>query len=356
MKKLKYIIEMKDNWKWQIANSVTNVEQLKSELNLTDEEMLDLKLLPNLPIRITPYYIDLIKKNEILKKTVIPSSKELVVSDGELNDPLFEEQYRKTSCLIQKYPKRVLFTVTKQCGSFCRYCTRSRIVGNSKNYNKTDWEESFEYIRNNNITDVLISGGDALMLTNSQIDFLLDNLTQIENVDIIRIGTKLPVVLPYRVDYELVDILKKYNKIKPIYINIHVSHPAEITNDFIEVCNKLSIEANCILGSQTVLLKGVNDDAEVLQELFNKLLKYRVLPYYLYQMDKINGGEHFRCSLDKMIEIMKSLISYNSGRALPEFVVDSEIGKIPLRLDYVQRLENGKYILTSFEKNKSIEY
>ena len=347
---------MIDNWKWQIANSITNIEQLKSELNLTDDEMIDLKMLPNLPIRITPYYIDLIKKNDILKKTVIPSSKELIISEGEFEDPLFEEQYRKTSCIIQKYPKRVLFTVTKQCGSFCRYCTRSRIVGNSENYNKNDWEESFEFIRKNDVHDILLSGGDALMLTNSQIDFLLYNLTQIENVDIIRIGTKMPVVLPYRVDSELIDILKRYNKMKPIYINIHISHPAEITQDFIYACNDLSMYANCILGSQTVLLKGVNDDAEVLQELFNKLLKNRVVPYYLYQMDKINGGEHFRCSLDKMIEIMKSLISYNSGRALPEFVVDSEIGKIPLRLDYIKKLENGKYILTSFEKNKSIEY
>ena len=279
-----------------------------------------------------------------------------MISESESEDPLDEEQYRKTSCIIHKYSRRVLFTVTNQCSSYCRYCTRSRMVGNEKNFNRKDWEDALDYIRSNDVKDVLLSGGDGLMLSNLQLDFLLGKLSEISNIDIIRIGSKVPIVLPYRINSKLINILKKYNKIKPIYINLHVTHPSEITDEFIEACNKLSTEANCILGSQTVLLKGINDDADILQELFNKLLKNRVVPYYLYQMDQINGGEHFRCNLDKMIDIMKSLISYNSGRSIPEFIIDTKIGKIPLRLDYVKRDDNGKYILTSFEKNKSINY
>ena len=345
-----------ESWQWQLSNSIRNLDDLKKELNLLENEKIE--NVSNLPIslRITPYYLNLIKKYPILRRTMIPTLDELKISDGESSDPLSEEQYKKTSNLIHKYPNRVLFLCTKQCASFCRYCTRSRIVGNEKNFNRKDWEDALEYIRNNDIKDVLLSGGDALMLTNLQLDFLLNELTKIQSVDIIRIGTKVPITLPFRVDSGLIEILKKYNKIKPIYVNIHATHPDEITDEFIKCCNKLSIESNCILGSQTVILKDINDDAEILQELFHKLLKNRVRPYYAYQMDKISGGSHFRIDLEKFISIQKELISYNSGLEVPDFIIDSEIGKIPLRLDFVEKQENGKYILNSFEKRKSIEY
>jgi len=340
-----------EDWHKQLANSVTTIEELK-KINLEEDQIIDL---PNLPIKITPYYLKLIKDNPILKRTVIPSEKEFIISDYENSDPLSEEQYKKTACIIHKYPNRVLFTVTKQCASYCRYCTRSRMVGNDKNFNKKDWEDAFEYIKNNDIKDVLLSGGDGLMLTNSQLEFLLNKITEIPNVDIVRIGTKMPIVLPFRVDSGLIEILKRYNEIKSIYINLHVTHPAEITKEFIEACKKLSIDGGCILGSQTVILKGINDDSNILKELFHKLLKNRVRPYYAYQMDKISGGSHFRVDIEKFINLQKELISYNSGLEVPDFILDSEIGKIPLRIDFVVR-DNGKYILNSFEKNKSIEY
>lgn len=340
-------------WMTLILNSVKSIEDLSKEIeiDLTEDEKIEIKT--KLPLRITSYYLNLIKKNPILRKMVIPSSNELIFSSDESIDPLNEDEYKKSTCIVHKYPNRVLFLTTNKCASYCRYCTRSRIVGNKNNFSKKDWNEAIDYItKTPQIIDVLLSGGDFLMLSNSNIEYLLNKLSNIPHVEIIRVGTKMPVYLPQRIDNDLIKILKKYRP----YINIHISHPAEITLEFIDACNKLSIDANCILGSQTVLLKDINDDALVLQELFNKLLKNRVTPYYLYQMDKIDGCEHFRCDLDKMIDIMHSLISWNSGRSIPEFVIDTEIGKIPLRLDYVKKGENGKYILTSFEKNKSIEY
>lgn len=340
-----------ENWKKQLSHSIKTIERLNEYL----EEKIELKDLPNLPIRITPYYLKLIKENPVLQKTVVPSLKELETSENESQDPLCEDRYKKTECIIHKYPNRVLFTVTKQCASYCRYCTRSRMVGDKANFRQKDWEEALDYIRDNNIKDVLISGGDGLMLTNSQLTYILDKIVNISSVDIIRIGSKVPIVLPYRIDSELISILRDYNQIKPVYINLHVTHPAEITSDFIESCKKLSIDAGCILGSQTVILKDINDDAIILQELFHKLLKNRVRPYYAYQMDKINGGSHFRVDIEKFINLQKELISFNSGLEVPDFILDSEIGKIPLRTDFVVK-EGEKYILNSFEKNKSIFY
>jgi len=340
-----------DAWPSLIRNSVKNIEELANHIELTEEEKI--QITDKLPIRITPYFLEIIKNNDILRKTVVPTMDELNNSEEESEDPLSEDQYKKTDCIIHKYPNRVLFLTTTQCFGFCRYCTRSRIVGGKKNYIKKDWDEGIKYISEHpEIVDVLLSGGDFFMLSNSNIEYLLDKVSNITHVKILRIGTKMPVFLPKRVDDKLIKILKKY---KP-YINIHVSHPSEITEEFVDCCNKLSIDANCILGSQTVLLKGINDEAEILQELFNRLLANRIIPYYLYQMDRIKGGSHFRCELDKMIDIMHKLISWNSGRSIPDFIIDCEIGKISLRYGYVEKMDNGKYKLISFEKNKSIEY
>jgi len=340
-----------DVWRTEVANSIKNMQQLKERLELRKEEKIE--NVKNLPVRIPPYFLKVVESSDAIRKTMVPTVDEFNVSDEEKEDPLSEEKYKKTDCLVHKYPNRVLFLCNTQCFGFCRYCTRSRIVGKNKNYTKTDWDNAINYIKDHNeIFDVLLSGGDPFMLNDDKIEYLLSELSKISHVKVIRIGTKMPVFLPQRANDKLINILKKY---KP-YINIHVTHPSEITKEFVDCCNKLSIDANCILGSQTVLLKGINDDAKILQELFNKLLENRVTPYYLYQMDRIIGGSHFRCDLNKMIEIMHQLIGWNSGRAIPEFVVDCEIGKTPLRYGYIEKKENDKYELKNFEKNTSIEY
>ena len=337
----------KQSWGSLISKSVKNIEELSKQIDLTEEE--NIQISDKLNVRITPYYLDLIKKYPILRRTVVPTLNEFKNSDDESIDPLDEDEYKKSACVIHKYPNRVLFTVTSFCSSYCRYCTRSRMVGDKDSFTRKQWNDGFDYIsQHTEIEDVLLSGGDPLTLPNSSID----NLRSISHVGIVRIGTKVPVVLPQRIDDELVEILKRYS---PVYINIHFTHKYEITDECKEAINKLR-SAGAILGSQTVLLKGINNDAVVLKELFYDLLKIGVRPYYLYQMDRIVGGSHFRCDLDEMINIMKKLISYNSGMSIPEFIVDTEIGKVPLRLDYVVRNSNGKYTLTSFEKNKSIDY
>ena len=337
-------------WNILIRNSIKTIDELSKEIDLTDEEKIDAK---NLPLRITSYYLDLVKKYPVLRKAVVPTLNEFKVSDDESVDPLAEDLYKMTPCIIHKYPNRVLFTVTNICGTYCRYCTRSRMVGDNTNFTKSQWDEGFKYISEHpEIVDVLISGGDPLTLSDSNLDYILSNLKKIPHVSIIRIGTKVPVVLPQRITNDLIDVLKKY---QPVYINIHFTHEVELTDECKNACKKL-LSAGAILGSQTVLLKGINNDAKLLKDLFYELLKIGCKPYYLYQMDRIAGGSHFRCDLDEMIEIMKKLISYNTGMAIPEFIIDTEIGKIPLRLDYVVRNENGKYTLTNFEKNKSIEY
>lgn len=343
-------IDAEDVWLKEVATSIKNMQQLKEKLELRKEEEITNV---NLPIRITPYYLELIKKFPELRKTVVPTMDEFDVSSDEDEDPLAEDEYKKTDCVIHKYKNRVLFIVTNFCSTNCRFCTRSRMVGKEKNFTKKQWDEGIKYIADNPIIrDVIISGGDPLTLKNDKLEYLLSNLKNIPHLDIIRIGTKIPVVLPQRIDEQLIKILLKY---KPIYINIHFTHKSEITNECKEAIDKL-LSAGAILGSQTVLLKGINDNALVLEDLFYELLKIGIKPYYLYQMDRIKGGSHFRCDLDIMVNIMKKLVGYNSGLAIPEFIIDTQIGKIPLRLDYVTINEEGKYILTNFEKNKTIEY
>jgi len=337
-----------ESWQWQLSNSIKKVEDLKNVLDLLDEEKIE--QVSNLPLRITPYFLELIKKYPILRRTVVPTINEFKISDEENNDPLEEDKY-KHGCVIHKYPDRCLLLATNSCSTYCRYCTRSRVVGGHINFGKKDIDDGIEYIKNHQeIRDVIISGGDPFTMSDGNLEWLLQKIRSIKHIEIIRIGTKVPVVLPMRITTKLCDMLKKYG---PVYINIHFTHALEITQECKDACNKLA-DAGLVLGSQTVLLKGINDDVEVLKNLFHELLKIRVKPYYLYQMDRINGGSHFRCDLDVMIDIMKKSIGFTSG--FPECIIDTEIGKIPLRFDYVTKNENGKYILTSFEKGKSIEY
>jgi len=349
------IMEWND-WKWQIKNRITDYEILASMIELSHEEKLVLNSLENrLPFSITPYYASLLSKHDVnqpLRKTVIPQYQELITAPEEVEDPLGEEGDSPVEGLVHRYPDRVLFLTTNFCSTYCRYCTRSRIVGKKQEASNLfkRWNDCLDYIeKHEEIRDVLLSGGDALTLSDFQLDWLLARLQRIEHVEIKRIGTKIPVVLPQRITPELIRILKKY---PPVYMNIHFSHPDEITPETSEACTRLA-EAGVILGSQTVLLKGVNDDALVMKKLMQQLLKNRVRPYYIYQCDLVPGTGHFRTPLDKGLEIMRSLRGFTSGLAVPYFVIDAPHGggKIPIIPNYISEEKDGKVFMKNYLGN-----
>ena len=335
-----------DPWASLIRNSIKNLKELSENLELEEEEKIEIT--KNLPLRITNYYLELIKKNPVLRKTVVPTLNEFKISDDESIDPLNEDGHNPTKCIVHKYPDRALFLSTNFCSVNCRYCTRSRIFDNqekNKPITNKDYEDAFQYIRNHNeIRDIIVSGGDPLTLSDNKLEYILHNIRAIEHVEIIRIGTKVPVVLPERITDGLVSMLKKYH---PLYMSIHFTHPAEITDECKKACIKLS-DGGIVLRSQTVLLKGVNDSVEVIKELMHKLLMIRVSPYYLYSCDRIIGSEHFRCSIDKGIEIIKGLRGYTSGYAIPNYVIDSNEGKIILNPDNIIENNNNEIILKSY--------
>jgi lysine 2,3-aminomutase len=323
-----------DDWTWQLKNSITTREDLEKHIELTEDERkyFDLKG-DRTKFRITPYYFDLVKKNLILRKCVIPQIYEEVYSNFESEDPLCEEKVNPVKCIVHKYPDRCLFLVTDFCSTKCRYCTRSRIIENDFSFSdKENWDEAIEYIKNHNeIRDVIISGGDPLTLNEYMIDYLLRALSKIEHVKIIRIGTKVPVVLPQRINEDLLEMLEPYWE--KLFINIHFSHPSELTVETKNACLKLA-KLGILLGSQTVLLKGINDDIDIMKSLMQGLLECKVIPRYLYQMDKIKGGSHFSVLLEKGKEIIRGIQGFTSGMACPKYVVDSEYGKIPVDIGY----------------------
>jgi len=316
-------IDAEDVWLKEVATSIKNTQQLKERLELRKEEKTDVK---NLPLRITPHYLEVIKNSDVLRRTVVPSVEEFNISPEEAEDPLAEDRYKKTDCIIHKYPDRVLFIVTNFCSTNCRYCVRSRIFDKT-NYKTEQWDEGIKYISEHpEIRDVLISGGDPLTLPDDKLEYLLSNLKAIKHVEMIRIGTKVPVVLPSRVTDKLLDMIKKYH---PVYFSIHFIHPDEITEECSVAINKIA-NAGIVMRSQTVLLKGINDNVETMKNLMHKLLINRVNPYYIYQCDKVSGTSHFRTDISKGLEIIKGLRGWTSGYAIPTFIVDSEYGKIPI--------------------------
>lgn len=339
------------NWKWQIRNSITNYNQLESifGLKMQVNELIEKKL----PFRITPYFASIIYNSKELQKTAIPTINELIVSNGEAEDPLHEDIDSPVPGLVHRYPDRVLFLVTPFCSTNCRYCTRSRIVGGNRLNSKKieDWNLAIEYIKNNPvIRDVIISGGDPLTLSDSLIEYLLSALRAIPHVEIIRIGTKVPVVLPMRITKNLVNILKKYH---PLYMSIHFTHPDELTPHVKNACSLLA-DAGIPLGSQTVLLKDINNKPETMKKLFQGLLSFRVKPYYLYQCDPILGSAHFRTPVENGIEIIEALRGWTSGYAIPHYVIDAPGGggKIPILPEYyLGKDENGNVKLRNYEKN-----
>jgi len=317
-----------NDWKWQIRNSITSYDELKrifgdSEYELSEDI--------NLPLRITPYYASTISSlNQGIGKCVIPTSNELIVTPNEVNDSLHEEQQSPVACIVHRYPDRVLFLTTDFCSSNCRYCTRSRLI-NRETISRKVWDKGIQYIKDHpEIRDVLLSGGDPLTMSDDSIEYLLKEIRAIDHVEFLRIGTKVPVVLPQRITPELTNMLKKYH---PLFISIHFSHPDEVTPETKQACERLA-DAGIPLGSQTVLLKGVNDSVEIMKKLMHNLLMIRVRPYYIYACDHVVGTSHFRSPISKGIEIIEGLRGWTSGYAVPQFIVDTPGGKIPLLPEY----------------------
>lgn len=360
----KYFPESTDkqwnSWRWQIQNSYTKFKTLSEILDVSSIDDLDfLSKSRKLPLRITPYYASLLYDkplNYALSISVVPSKKELVISQGEESDPLHEESMCPVNNLVHRYPDRVLMLSTGFCSTYCRYCTRSHMVlKDKKHYGVKAWEKSIDYIRNNpNVRDVIISGGDPLTMPEKHIEFLLSSLHAIPHVEIIRIGTKVPMVLPQRITNKFVKMLKKY---QPLYMSIHVIHPDEITPEVIEACKRIA-DAGIVMGSQTVLLSGVNDNVETMKDLMLKLLKIRIRPYYIYQCDPIPGSSHFRTPVSKSLEIIQGLRGYISGYAIPHYVIDAPGGggKIPLLPEYYVGKEGNNIILKNFEGRRFAYY
>lgn len=342
-----------NDWKWQLRNSYTSFDQLSRVLRLTKEELDCLKEKHKLPLRITPYYASLLSASDHsdpLRRTMVPVLGELLVSPEEKADPLGEENQSPVPQLVHRYPDRVLFLTTGFCAAYCRYCTRSHMVSKKDklHLNHAQWEEAIEYIRQHpEVRDVLLSGGDPLTLSDTRLEYLLMRLRSIPHVEIIRIGTKVPVVLPQRITPALVRMLKKYH---PLFMSIHFTHPDEVTPETSAACNRLA-DAGIPLGSQSVLLKGINDKVEVFKKLTQALLKIRVRPYYLYQCDPIPGSSHFRTPVSRGLEIIRGLRGFTSGYAIPHFVVDAPGGggKIPLLPEYVAGKDEQGYLLVNYQ-------
>lgn len=341
------------DWKWQIRNSITSKTQLQKfvQLNIKEKNFYFFSE-DSLPLRITPYYASLLEekpRNNPIRKCVIPLEDEYIKTEGETNDPLCEESDSPLPNLIHRYPDRVLFLVTGFCSTYCRYCTRSRMVAKEKQYKfgKAELEKAFDYIASRKqIRDVLLSGGDPLTMGDNQLDYILTRLRKIPHVEFIRIGTKVPVVLPQRITPSLVNILKKHH---PVWMSIHFTHPAEVTPEVKEACERLA-DAGIPLGSQTVLLKGINDEVATMKKLVHELLKIRVRPYYLYQCDPISGSSHFKTTVERGIEIIHGLRGFTTGYAVPTYVVDAPGGggKIPILPEYYIGKEGGYVMLKNY--------
>ena len=339
-----------NDWRWQLSNSVCDFSSLREFLG----DISDVST--PLPLRITPYYLALMAGNDALSKTVVASSSELIKSTGEFEDPLGEHGQEAAPGLIHRYPDRVLLLATDTCASYCRYCTRSRLVGkgNGCSYSKSRIEKCLDYIsEHTEIRDVLISGGDPLTLSDNALEWILQRVKDIPHVEMIRIGTKVPVVLPQRITPELCQMLKRYH---PLWMSIHFTHPNEITPEVTKACADLA-NAGIPLGSQTVLLKDVNDSVQVMKSLMTKLLKIRVRPYYVYALDPIFGSSHFKVPVQTGIDIIEGLRGHISGYGVPTFVVDAPGGggKIPIYPNYVNGITEDGITLRNYE-NKVFFY
>jgi len=342
-----------NDWKWQMKNRVSTVEQLKSFLTLTPEEEEGVKrCLEKLRMMVTPYYLSLINLDDPedpVRKQAVPTAQELTTCPADLSDPLHEDTDSPVKGLTHRYPDRVLLLITDQCSMYCRHCTRRRFAGqNDMALPMQQIENCIEYIRQHTeVRDVLLSGGDALILSDENLEYIISRIRAIPHVEVIRIGSRTPVVLPQRITPELCNMLKKYH---PIWLNTHFNHPNEVTEDSKRACEMLA-NAGVPLGNQSVLLAGINDCVHVMRDLVHKLVMMRVRPYYIYQCDLSEGLEHFRTPVSKGIEIIEALRGHTSGFCVPTFVVDAPGGggKIPVMPNYVISQSSGRVILRNYE-------
>ena len=348
-----------NDWRWQMQNRLTKKDQMEEFISISDDESAGLSIAKDkLMVSVTPHFFNLIDPVDLncpIRKQVIPSKSEGIIQSQEDTDPVGEESSMVTPGLVHRYPDRVLFLVTDRCGSYCRYCTRSRLVSNAQGYGfHPNFENCLAYIKSNtSIRDVLLSGGDPLLLSDQKISYLLSELASIPHVEFVRIGSRLPVFLPQRITPSLLNSFKSHPN---LWMSIHVNHPRECTKELKDACHKLA--ANGIpLGNQSVLLKGVNDDAITMKSLIHRLLMMKVKPYYLYQCDLVPGRSHLRTSVSKGIEIIRELRGSTTGYAIPQFVIDAPGGggKIPINPNYVEKSDNGLWILKNFE-GKTFEY
>ena len=345
--------EQWNDWHWQISNRITTVEELKEVIPLTNDEESGIEhCLGTLRMAITPYYASLIDPADPhcpVRKQAIPTSLELHVGEHDLSDPLHEDTDSPVKGLTHRYPDRVLLLVTDQCSMYCRHCTRRRMAGQTDQPLPLDhFKKALEYIRSTpQIRDVLISGGDPFTLSDDRLEYILSNLRAIPHVEIIRIGTRTPVVLPMRITDNLVQMLRKYH---PIWINTHFNHPKEITPESKAALARLA-DGGIPLGNQSVLLRGINDCPNIMKKLVHELVLNRVRPYYLYQCDLSTGIEHFRTSVAKGIEIIENLRGHTSGYAVPTYVIDAPGGggKIPVGPEYLISMGANKVILRNYE-------
>ena len=345
--------EQWNDWKWQVKNRIETLEDLKKYISLTAEEEEGVKkTLTTLRMAITPYYLSLINPDDPhdpVRKQCIPTGAETHQAAADLLDPLHEDEDSPTPGLTHRYPDRVLFLITDMCSMYCRHCTRRRFAGQTDNECGADRiEKALEYIeKTESVRDVLLSGGDALMVADKKLEYIISRLRAIPHVEIIRLGTRTPVVCPQRITPELCEMLKKYH---PVWLNIHFNHPNEVTPESSRACEMLA-NAGVPLGNQSVLLRGINDCVHVMKHLVQELVKIRVRPYYIYQCDLSMGLEHFRTPVSKGIEIIEGLRGHTSGYCVPTFVVDAPGGggKTPVMPQYVISQAPGKVVLRNFE-------
>ncbi len=343
-----------NDWRWQSRSRIRSLADLERIFKLSDDERMAVAAhTGSLPVGITPYYasrMGLDDPMEPLRRTHIMVGDELIKSPGEEDDPLGEDHDTKVPGLVHRYPDRVLFLTTGFCATYCRYCTRSRMVGNAGgeyHFSTNEWEGALSYLEEHTeVRDVLLSGGDPLSIGDEKLDYLLGRLRRIKHIEFVRLGSKIPVVLPQRITRDLTRTLRKH---KP-WMSIHFTHPSEFSPEVTEACDRLA-DAGILLGSQTVLLKDVNDDVTVMKDLVHGLLKRRVRPYYLYQCDPIRGTSHFRTPVHKGVEIIQALRGHTSGYAVPQFVVDAPGGggKIPVNPDYIVGRDGNDLVLRNFE-------
>ena len=353
------------DWRWQLRNRVTSLEQLQKHITLHPDELAGVKVSRGkFAMSITPYWISLMDKEDPrcpIRRQMIPHIKETYTTKYDYVDPCGEENDSPVPGVVHRYPDRILFISSDKCAAYCRFCTRKRIVSDEEDIAlETRLEQAVGYIKKNKqIRDVLISGGDPLTYPDSKIDRILSAFRSLPQIEVLRIGTRIPITLPQRITEGLLKVLKKYH---PLWLSLHINHPLEITKEVETACNKLA-DCGIPLGSQTVLLRGINDSVEVMKRLMQQLMTIRVRPYYIYQCDPIIGTEHFRTTIDKGIEIIKGLRGFTSGYAVPTYVIDAPGGggKVPINPDYIVRYEKssqgkqGKLVIRNFN-GKIFEY